>query len=114
MNALRIVDKQAAEVTVVVAGAGAAGTACTEMLLAHGVRNIIVCDIEGALYPGRPGLDPVREALAARTNPTGERGMANDVLPGADVLVGVSGPGAVSEDAVRRMAARPIVRAGQP
>jgi malate dehydrogenase (oxaloacetate-decarboxylating) len=109
MNSLRIVDKQAAEVKVVVAGAGAAGTACTEMLLAHGVRNIIVCDIEGALYPGRLGLDPVREALAARTNPTGERGMANDVLPGADVLVGVSGPGAVSEDAVRRMAARPIV-----
>jgi malate dehydrogenase (oxaloacetate-decarboxylating) len=48
-------------------------------------------------------------ALAARTNPTGERGMANDVLPGADVLVGVSGPGAVSDAAVRRMAARPIV-----
>src|ERR1019366_4571287 len=47
--------------------------------------------------------------LAARTNPTGERGMANDVLPGADVLVGVSGPGAVSEAAVRRMAARPVV-----
>jgi len=73
------------------------------------VRNIIVCDIEGALYAGRPGLDPVRRALAERTNPTGERSMANDVLAGADVLVGVSGPGAVSEAAVRRMAARPVV-----
>src|SRR5665213_3250133 len=51
----------------------------------------------------------VRTALAARTNPAGERGMANDVLAGADVLVGVSGPGAVSEDAVRTMAARPVV-----
>src|ERR1039457_6970299 len=109
MNALRVVRKRAAEVKVVVVGAGAAGVACTEIMLAHGVRNVIVCDIEGVLYTDRPGLDPVRMALAARTNPTGERGMANDVLPGADVLVGVSGPGAVSEAAVRRMAARPVV-----
>ncbi len=80
MNALRVVDKRAAEVKVVVVGAGAAGVACTEIMLAHGVRNIVVCDIEGALYAGRPGLDPVLMALAARTNPSDERGMANDVL----------------------------------
>jgi len=109
MNALRVVEKRAEEVKVVVVGAGAAGVACTEIMLAHGVRNIIVCDVEGALDPGRPGLDPVRRALAARTNPTGERGMANDLLAGADVLVGVSGPGAVSKAAVRSMAARPVV-----
>jgi malate dehydrogenase (oxaloacetate-decarboxylating) len=109
MNALRVVEKNPAEVKVVVVGAGAAGTACTEIMLAHGVRNIVVCDMEGALYAGRPGMDPVREALAARTNPSGERGLANDVLPGADVLVGVSGPGAVSKEAVRRMAARSVV-----
>jgi malate dehydrogenase (oxaloacetate-decarboxylating) len=109
MNALRVVGKHAAAVKVVVVGAGAAGTACTEILLAHGVSNIIVCDIEGSLYAGRPGLDPVRAALAARTNPSGQRGMANDMLPGADVLIGVSGPGAVSEAAVRTMAARPVV-----
>jgi malate dehydrogenase (oxaloacetate-decarboxylating) len=109
MNALRVVEKRAADVKVVVVGAGAAGSACTEILLAHGVCNIIMCDIEGSLYAGRPGLDAVREALAARTNPTGERGMANDVLPGADVLIGVSGAGAVSEAAVRLMAARPVV-----
>jgi malate dehydrogenase (oxaloacetate-decarboxylating) len=109
MNALRVVEKHAAEVKVVVVGAGAAGTACAEILLAHGVGNLIVCDIEGALYAGRPGLDSAREALAARTNPSKERGMANDVLAGADVLVGVSGPGAVSEAAVRTMAARPVV-----
>ncbi len=109
MNALRVVEKHAADVKIVIVGAGAAGTACTEILLAHGVRNIIVCDIEGALYPGRPGLDAVREALAVRTNPNGERGMANDVLPGADVLIGVSAPGAVSAAAVRQMAAEPVV-----
>jgi malate dehydrogenase (oxaloacetate-decarboxylating) len=108
-NALKVVHKRAAEVKVVVVGAGEAGAACTEIMLAHGVRNIIVCDIDGVLYAGRPGLDPVRIALAARTNPAGEQGMANDVLAGADVLVGVSGPGAVSAAAVRTMAARPVV-----
>jgi malate dehydrogenase (oxaloacetate-decarboxylating) len=109
MNSLRVVDKRAAEIRIVVVGAGAAGSACTEIMLAHGVGEIVVCDLEGALYLGRPGLDPKRKALAAATNPRGERGMANDLLAGADVLVGVSGPGAVSAAAVRTMAARPIV-----
>ena len=110
MNALRVVDKRAAEVKVVVVGAGAAGVACTEIMLAHGVRNIVVCDIEGALYrrPARPRPRTRWRSPRART-PAGERGMADDVLAGADVLVGVSGPGAVSEAAVRTMAARPIV-----
>ncbi len=109
MNALRVVDKRVADLRVVVVGAGAAGSACTEIMLAHGVREIVVCDLEGALYAGRAGLDPRRMELAAATNPRGERGMANDLLPGADVLVGVSGPGAVSAAAVRTMAPKPIV-----
>ena len=109
MNALRVVGKRAEDVKIVVVGAGAAGVACTEIMLAHGVRNIIVCDIDGAIYAGRPGLNPVLSSLAARTNLAGERGMANDVLAGADVLVGVSRPGAVSRDAVLTMAPRPIV-----
>ncbi len=109
VNALRVVDKRAEDVKVVVVGAGAAGVACTEILLAHGVGNIVVCDVDGALYPERPGLDPVLAALALRTNRDGERGVADDVLPGADVLVGVSRPHAVSREAVLRMAAAPIV-----
>jgi malate dehydrogenase (oxaloacetate-decarboxylating) len=109
VNALRVVGKNAGEIKVVVVGAGAAGVACAEIILAHGVQNLVVCDIEGALYAGRPGLDPERAALAARTNPGDERGMADDILGGADVLVGVSGPGAVSAAAVRSMARDPIV-----
>jgi malate dehydrogenase (oxaloacetate-decarboxylating) len=109
MNALRVVGKRAEDVKVVVVGAGAAGVACTEIMLAHGVGNIVVCDVDGAVYPGRPGLDPTLEEIAARTNLGGERGMANDVLAGADVLVGVSRPGAVSKEAVFTMAAQPIV-----
>ena len=69
VNALRVVGKNAGEIKVVVVGAGAAGVACAEIILAHGVQNMVVCDIEGALYAGRPGLDPERAALAARTNP---------------------------------------------
>ena len=109
MNALRVVDKRVADVRVVVVGAGAAGLACTETMLAYGVRDIVVCNREGALYAGRPGLDPSRMALAEATNPRGVRGMADDVLAGADVLVGLSGPGAVSAAAVRTMADRAIV-----
>ena len=92
-----------------VVGAGAAGVACAEIILAHGVRNVIACDIDGALYAGRPGLDPIQAALAARTNPNGERGMADDLLAGADVLVGVSRAGAVSPAAVRTMAPHAVV-----
>jgi malate dehydrogenase (oxaloacetate-decarboxylating) len=109
MNALRVVGKRAEDVKIVVVGAGAAGVACTEIMLAHGVGNIVVCDVDGAIYPGRPGLDPLLEALAERTNRDGERGMANDVLAGADVMVGVSRPGAVSKEAVLTMAPQPIV-----
>jgi malate dehydrogenase (oxaloacetate-decarboxylating) len=108
-NALRIVDKQAEEIKVVVTGAGAAGVACTDILLGAGVRNIVVCDRHGAIHRGRAHLDDERAALAERTNPEGERGTANDALAGADVFLGVSGPGAISATAVRRMARDAIV-----
>jgi malate dehydrogenase (oxaloacetate-decarboxylating) len=109
LNALRLVGKQAENIKVVVAGAGAAGVACTDILLRQGVRNIIVCDRHGAIHRGRTGLDDERTALAERTNPDGERGSADDVLAGADVFLGVSGPGAVSPAALRRMAPDAIV-----
>src|SRR4051795_3433429 len=109
LNALRVVGKSAGAIKVVVVGAGAAGVACTEIILAQGVRDLIVCDIEGALYAGRPGLDPLRASLAARTNPSKLTGMADELLAGADVLVGLSGPGAVTAEGVRTMAPEPIV-----
>ncbi len=109
LNALRVVGKRADEVRVVVVGAGAAGVACAEIILAHGARDLVVCDIDGALHQDRPGLDPARAALAARSNPDGRTGTADELLAGADVLVGVSGPGAVSPAAVRTMADDPIV-----
>ncbi|HLH64814.1 MAG TPA: malic enzyme-like NAD(P)-binding protein, partial [Solirubrobacteraceae bacterium] len=107
--ALRVVGKRVEDVKVVIVGAGAAGIATARMMLAQGIRRLVVCDVEGVLYPDRPGLDPERAELVASTNPDGERGMADDVLPGADVLIGLSGPGAVSAAAVRRMAPDAIV-----
>ena len=109
LNALRVVAKEPETVKVVIVGAGAAGIACARMVLAHGIRRVIVCDLDGVLYQGRPGLDPERSQFAALTNPDDERGMADDVLAGADVLIGVSGPGAVSAAAVRSMAPRAVV-----
>jgi malate dehydrogenase (oxaloacetate-decarboxylating) len=109
LNALRVVGKQAADIRVVIVGAGAAGVACAEIILAHGVRELVVADIDGVLYPGRPGLDPIRAEIAERTNPTGKQGRADDVIAGADVVIGLSGPGSISAQAVRRMAPDAIV-----
>jgi malate dehydrogenase (oxaloacetate-decarboxylating) len=109
VNALRVVGKRAEDARVVIVGAGAAGVATAEMVLAEGVGELIVADIDGVLYSGRPGLDPLRARIAERTNPEGRRGRADDVIPGADVVIGLSGPGAISAAAVRRMAQDAIV-----
>ena len=93
LNALRLVGKRPEDVTVVVVGAGAAGVACTEIMLAQGVGDVIVCNREGALYAGEPGLDADRAALAERTNTRNVRGTADEVLAGADVVLGAVGPG---------------------
>ena len=109
LNALRVVEKRAEDITVVIVGAGAAGLACADIMLAHGVADVIVCNRRGALYADAEHLDADRAALAQRTNKRGLRGTADDVLFGADVVVGVSGPGAISPAAVRRMAPGAIV-----
>jgi malate dehydrogenase (oxaloacetate-decarboxylating) len=109
LNALRVVGKRVEDVRIVVTGAGAAGMACANIVLAEGATNVIVCNSRGALYSGRPDLDPERAALAERTNPQREQGMADELLAGADVYLGLSGPGAVSPAAVRTMASGAIV-----
>jgi malate dehydrogenase (oxaloacetate-decarboxylating) len=109
LNALRVVGKRAEDITIVIVGAGAAGLACADILLAHGVGDVIVCNRRGALLPEDPALDPDRAALAERTNKHRRRGTADEMLEGADLLIGLSGPGAVSAAAVRRMAPDAIV-----
>ena len=109
LNALRVVGKRADEIKVIVTGVGAAGVAVTYMLERSGVRNVIGFDREGALWKGRPGLTGSKAAYAERTNPEGVKGSANDALCGADVYIGLSGPGAVTAAAVRTMAKGAIV-----
>jgi malate dehydrogenase (oxaloacetate-decarboxylating) len=109
LNALRVVGKQIEDARVVVVGAGAAGMACAKIILNEGVRDLVVCDIGGILHPERPDLDGELAAMAARTNPRGLRGTADDALVGADVVIGVSAPGAFTSGAVRTMAEGAIV-----
>jgi malate dehydrogenase (oxaloacetate-decarboxylating) len=109
LNALRVVGKQAEDITVVIVGAGAAGLACADILLARGVGDVIVCNRRGALDPADGRLDPDRAALAQRTNKHHRRGTADEMLEGTDLLLGLSGPGAVTAAAVRRMAPDAIV-----
>jgi malate dehydrogenase (oxaloacetate-decarboxylating) len=109
LNALRLVGKRPEDVIVVVVGAGAAGVACTEIMVAEGVGDVIVCNRNGAMYAGQEGLDPVRADLAARTNKRGVRGTADEVMAGADVVLGLAGPGAFTAAAVRSMAQNAIV-----
>jgi malate dehydrogenase (oxaloacetate-decarboxylating) len=109
LNALRVVGKELESVRIVITGVGAAGTAVTKTLLAAGARDIVGCDREGALFRDRPGLTPTKSEYAALTNPRGLRCSADEALVGADVYIGLSMPGAVSADAIRRMADRAIV-----
>src|SRR4051795_10737863 len=109
LNSLRLVGKRPEDVKVVMTGAGAAGVACTKMLLAAGVEQIVGADRAGAIHRGRRGLDATKQWYADNTNPGGFTGTADEALRGADVFIGLSAPGAVSVDAVLSMADDAIV-----
>jgi malate dehydrogenase (oxaloacetate-decarboxylating) len=108
-NALRIVDKRLDQVRVLVCGTGAAGVACTRMLLAAGVGEIIGTDRAGAIHAGREDLSGVKRWYAEHTNPSGRTGRLDEVIEGIDVFLGVSGPGTLEPADVARMAREPIV-----
>ena len=109
LNALKVVGKTPQDVRMIVTGAGAAGVACTDILLAAGIGEIVVCDRRGALYAGREAMDATKAALAERTNRSRDARSADELLEGADVFLGLSGPGSVSAEAVRTMAPGAIV-----
>ena len=109
LNALRVVGKRPEDVKVVVLGVGAAGVSITRILLAAGVRRIVGCDRGGALYAGREDASEAHAEYAELTNPDGERGSVESALVGADVFIGVSGPAAVTPEAIGRMADDAVV-----
>ena len=103
-NALKVVDKKMDEIKVVTSGAGAAAISITKLLLSAGVKHIVMTDRHGAIYRGRKeGMNWIKEEMAEVTNLQGEKGSLADVMKGADVFIGVSAPGLVTQDMVRSM-----------
>lgn len=110
INALKIVGKKMEDIKVVVNGIGAAGVACSKIVMAAGVKNIIGCDTTGAIYEGRKEhMNWVKDWYARNTNPEKTQGDIHDVIRGADVFLGLSAPGVIDEKDLRNMAKDPIV-----
>ncbi len=103
INALKVVKKEPADLRVIVAGVGAAGTACTRMIQTLGVKNVIGFDRKGALSRDRTDLNPAKREYAESTNPNQEKGSLKELIQGADVFVGLSGPGVIDADDVQKM-----------
>jgi malate dehydrogenase (oxaloacetate-decarboxylating) len=108
-NALRCVSKSLEDARVVIAGGGAAGTAIVNLLLAAGVKHVLVWDREGILAPSDSRLNEAKRALAERTNPAGATGDLHDAVRDADVFIGVSAPGVLDPAWIADMAADPVV-----
>ena len=102
-NALKVVGKKKEDVKIVTVGAGAAGIAVVKMLLSAGFRNITMCDKQGALYVGCPGMNWAQAEMAARTNPDQTPGTLAEKLVGADVFIGTSAPGLLTTEMVATM-----------
>lgn len=111
INALKLVGKNWSEVKVVMSGSGAAGVAVAKILLNYGVKNLILCDRHGAVYKGREDIadNPSKTQIAEISNPHGEKGTLAEVLRGADIFIGVSGPGLVTTEMVQTMSPKAII-----
>lgn len=111
INALKVTSRSLEKVRIVLSGAGAAGTAIAKLLVHYGAKNIVLCDRHGAIAEGREDLheNPYKMELSRMTNPDKMKGSLADVLQGADILIGVSGPNLVDRSMVASMAKDPIV-----
>ena len=109
MNALKVVGKKIEDIKIVTSGAGAAGIAIIRLLMAMGLKNVIMTDRKGAIYEGREGLNPIKEEMAKITNFNKEKGTLAEVIKGADAFIGVSAPGTLTKEMVATMAKDPII-----
>jgi malate dehydrogenase (oxaloacetate-decarboxylating) len=109
MNAVKVVKKKFENIKVVVVGAGAAGRAITLLLVKAGIINVIVTDSTGVIYKGRKGMAQYKNDLAKVTNPENCKGIVADAVKGADVIIGVSGPGTITKVHIEAMAKDAIV-----
>ena len=110
VNALKVVNKRMENIRVVVSGLGAAGIASIRLLLSAGAKQIIGCDRSGMLYKGRKeNMNPVKSLIAENTNPEGIRGPISKALKGADLFIGLSQPGVIHVEDIKKMARNPII-----
>jgi len=109
MNALKVVGKKIEDIKIVTSGAGAAGIAIIKLLMAMGLKNVIMTDRKGAIYEGREDLNPIKAEMAKITNFNKEKGTLAEVIKGADCFIGVSAPGTLTKEMVRTMAKDPII-----
>ncbi len=109
INALKLVKKDLKDVKIVTSGAGAAGIAIIRLLMAMGLTNVVMTDRQGAIYEGREGLNSVKKEMSVITNFNREKGTLKEVIRGADVFIGVSAPGTLTEEMVRSMASDAII-----
>jgi malate dehydrogenase (oxaloacetate-decarboxylating) len=110
INATKLRGSKPEEMKIVMNGAGAAGIAVSSLLIEYGYKNFIVCDTKGAIYKGRPvGMNPFKDKLAEITNKDCIKGKLSDVLKGADVVIGLSGPNTIKKEDVKLMNPKPIV-----
>ena len=109
INALKVANKELSDVKIVINGAGSAGIAITNFLMGMGAKNIVICDKAGTLFDGKDGMTAPQAELAKLTNKDKLDGSLADAMKGADVFIGVSAPGIVSEEMVRSMASDAIV-----
>jgi len=108
-NAAKLVGKSMSDLRIVIAGVGAAGVAITKMLQTAGVPEVIGVDRQGAVWDGREGLNSSKQWFAENTNSERAKGSISEVMPGADVFIGVSGPDLITVEDVKSMATDPIV-----
>ena len=109
LNALKLVGKKLSDISVVVNGSGAAGIAITKLLMSKGLKNVVLCDRKGAIYKGREGLNDIKKEMAEISNLEMKKGSLADVVKGADVFIGVSAPGSLTQDMVKSMAKDAII-----
>ncbi len=109
IKALKIINKKMSEVTAVFSGAGAAGIASTKILLIAGIKNVIMCDSKGVIYEGRDGLNPIKIEMSKITNKENKTGILSDVIKGADIFVGVSAPGVLTQEMIKSMNSDSII-----
>ena len=109
INAMKLTGRRLEEQECVISGVGAAGVAITRLLMRMGLRNVILCDTKGAIWEGREGLNPFKQEMARISNREMKKGSLQDVIKGADIFIGVSAPGIVTQDMVRSMNPNPLI-----